>query len=190
MKRALIVSSSREISETIEPLLRGEGYTKLANVSSGNEARRFLDRETEPELIVINTPLNDEFGQQLAETADSATSAGVILLCRNDISSEIADKLSATNVCVIPRPLNRDFFIESVKLLTVERAELRGMTKENDDILTKINEIRLISRAKSTLMKYLHFTEPQAHKYIEKQAMNNRCTRKEVAQKVIAQYEK
>ena len=97
MKRALIVSSSREISETIEPLLRGEGYTKLANVSSGNEARRFLDRETEPELIVINTPLNDEFGQELAETADSATSAGVILLCRNDISSEIADKLSATN---------------------------------------------------------------------------------------------
>ena len=141
MKRALIVSSSREISETMEPLLRGEGYTKLANVSSGNEARRFLDRETEPELIVINTPLNDEFGQELAETADSATSAGV-------------------------------------------------MTKENDDILTKINEIRLISRAKSTLMKYLHFTEPQAHKYIEKQAMNNRCTRKEVAQKVIAQYEK
>ena len=57
MKRALIVSSSREISETIEPLLRGEGYTKLANVSSGNEARRFLDRETEPELIVINLSL-------------------------------------------------------------------------------------------------------------------------------------
>lgn len=190
MKRALIVSSNRETAEIVEQFLRCEGYTRLASVTSGNEARRFLDRETEPDLLVINTPLSDEFGQELAENADVTTSAGIILICRNDISSEVTDKVADSGICVVPRPINRDFFIETIKLLTTERDELKGMTKETDDILTKINEIRLISRAKSTLMKYLHFTEPQAHKYIEKQAMNNRCTRKEVALKIIAQYEK
>ena len=39
-------------------------------------------------------------------------------------------------------------------------------------------------------MKYLKFTEPQAHRYIEKQAMNNRQTRREAAQKIIDTYEK
>ena len=49
--------------------------------------------------------------------------------------------------------------------------------------------MRTINRAKTTLMKYLKFTEPQAHKYIEKQAMNNRQTRLEVAVRILAQYE-
>ncbi len=190
MKRALIVSSNYESTESVEQLLRNEGYSRIAPVASGNEARRFLDRETEPELIVINTPLSDEFGQELAETASATTSASVILICRNDISSEVSDKVAETNICVVPRPVNRDFFLESVRLLAAERAELRGMAKESNDILMKISEIRLISRAKAALMKYLRFTEPQAHKYIEKQAMNSRCTRREIAEKVLAQYEK
>jgi response regulator NasT len=38
-------------------------------------------------------------------------------------------------------------------------------------------------------MQYLGFTEQQAHKYLEKQAMDKRCTKIEVAQKVIEMYE-
>ena len=49
--------------------------------------------------------------------------------------------------------------------------------KEAPEIMGRIEEIRTISRAKTVLMKYLKFTEPQAHRYIEKQAMNNRQTR-------------
>ena len=62
--------------------------------------------------------------------------------------------------------------------------------KEAPEIMGRIEEIRTISRAKTVLMKYLKFTEPQAHRYIEKQAMNNRQTRREVAEHIIQQYEK
>ena len=62
--------------------------------------------------------------------------------------------------------------------------------KESPEVLGRIEEIRVINRAKSALMKYLKFTEPQAHRYIEKQAMNNRQTRREVAEHIIEQYEK
>ena len=50
--------------------------------------------------------------------------------------------------------------------------------------------MRLINRAKCTLIEYLKFTEPQAHRYIEKQAMNNRQTRREVAEKILKTYKK
>ncbi len=62
--------------------------------------------------------------------------------------------------------------------------------KESTDILCRIDDIRLINRAKSALMKYLQFTEPQAHHYLEKHAMNNRCTRREAAIHIINMYEK
>ena len=75
-------------------------------------------------------------------------------------------------------------------LLTISRTgSLAGVKKESADILSRIEEMRTINRAKTTLMKYLKFTEPQAHKYIEKQAMNNRQTRLEVAVRILAQYE-
>ena len=39
--------------------------------------------------------------------------------------------------------------------------------KENAGLLSKIDEMRLINRAKRALMEYLRFAEPQAHRYIE-----------------------
>lgn len=190
MNRALIVSSSADSSAAIEQLLRAEGYTKTATASSGSEARRLICGEPEPELVVINAPLSDEFGQELAEMTASMTSAAIILICRNDIADDVADKVTNSGICVVPKPLNRQVLIRSVRLVTSTRSRMMGLKKENAELMTKIDEMRLINRAKCTLMQYLKFTEPQAHKYIEKQAMNTRQTRREVAMRILATYER
>ena len=64
-----------------------------------------------------------------------------------------------------------------------------GLQNENFKLQTKIEEIRLVNRAKCCLIQYLKFSEPQAHRYIEKQAMDTRQTRKEVAQRILSTYE-
>ena len=190
MNRAIIVSSSADTAAFIGELLEAEGYGMIAVASSGSEARRLVVSDTEPELVVINTPLPDEFGQELAVMIAENTSAGIILICRNDIADDIGEKVSDSGICVIPEPLNRQLLSRSVKLVTATRSRMMGLKKENADLLTKIDEMRLINRAKCTLMQYLKFTEPQAHKYIEKQAMNTRQTRREVAMRILATYER
>jgi AmiR/NasT family two-component response regulator len=50
-------------------------------------------------------------------------------------------------------------------------------------------EIEIINRAKTTLMEYLGFTEPQAHRYIEKHAMDMRVTKIEIAKNILKIYE-
>ena len=91
MNRALIVSPAGETCELIGQVLAGEGFSKTAHAASGSEARRIIGRDTEPELIVINAPLSDEFGQELAELAAEVTSAGLILICGSDIADDVAD---------------------------------------------------------------------------------------------------
>ena len=49
--------------------------------------------------------------------------------------------------------------------------------------------MRLVDRAKCTLVQYLGFTEAQAHRYLEKQAMDMRMTRREVAEEILRTYE-
>lgn len=190
MNRALIASSSGESFAFIEKLLRSEGFTKISCAVSGNEARRLMTSGVEPELIIISAPLSDEFGQELAMAAAEYTSAEVILLCGSDISDDIAAIASECGVTVLPKDSGRQSLSDAVRAAAEAHRELHGSERENADILTKIDEMRLINRAKCRLMQYLNFTEHQAHKYIEKQAMNNRQTRREAAEKILAAYEK
>jgi len=190
MNRAIIVSSDAETAALLEQTLRNEGFVRISSVTSGGEARRLIKSESETDLIVINAPLPDEFGQELAETAAEDTSAGIILICLGDIAEDVADKVSGFGVSVVPKPVDRQLLTRTVRLVSANRTRMLGLTKENPELMTRIDEMRLINRAKSTLMKYLKFTEPQAHRYIEKQAMNTRQTRREVAMRILATYER
>lgn len=189
MDRALIVSGSVKSIEAVEQLLKAAGYKRITSITSGSEARR-LAGTSDFELVVINTPLTDEYGHELSIMISEASTAGIILICKNDISDDVSDKVSDFGVCVVPKPLNKVVFHQSLKLVQATRSRMLGLKKENVKLLGQIEEMRLINRAKCALMQYLKFTEPQAHKYIEKQAMNNRQTRCEVARHILDTYEK
>ena len=66
---------------------------------------------------------------------------------------------------------------------------LLELKNENVKLQKKVDEIRLIARAKCMLIEHQNMTEPQAHRLIEKQAMDNRVTRKEIAKAILKQYE-
>lgn len=51
-----------------------------------------------------------------------------------------------------------------------------------------MKEIRLINRAKWILIEQLKMTESDAHRYIEKQAMDRCVTRTEIAETIIRTY--
>lgn len=50
------------------------------------------------------------------------------------------------------------------------------------------DDSQMISRAKLCLMEYLKLTEPQAHRFIQKQSMDLRMPQRKVAEKIIAMY--
>ena len=62
--------------------------------------------------------------------------------------------------------------------------------QENKKLQYKIEDIRLTAKAKYLLMIYENKTEEQAHKYIERQAMNQRRQKKEIAKEIIDYYDK
>ena len=64
-------------------------------------------------------------------------------------------------------------FIFAVRYTAAERLE------------QKIQDIRTIDRAKCLLIQYSGMSEEQAHRYLEKQAMDRRMTRREVAEEVL-----
>ena len=184
MSCALIVSTSEKGKSFFADLIKTVGISNIVTVGNGSEARRILNR-TEFDLVVINAPLSDEFGHELSISISKNYNAGVLLVVKNDISSKVEDY----GVFVIEKPLNRQFVYKSIKYICISRKKYLGLQSENERLKVKISEIRLIDRAKCILIEYLNMSEPQAHRYIEKQAMDLRVTKKEIAENILKTYE-
>ena len=63
------------------------------------------------------------------------------------------------------------------------------LSDENDRLNKSLADIRLVNRAKCLLIEKLGLTEEEAHREMEKQAMNRRIEKVDLAKKIIDKYE-
>ncbi len=188
MENVLLLSGSQKGRDGLTQLLKENGFLTALTCENCGEARRALI-QNDFSLVVINTPLTDEFGHEFALTVTQTTSAGVVMIVKSEFADDVSAKVEDYGVLVIAKPLNRLLFSQTVKLAATARRRLLGLQTENMKLQNKIEEIRLVNRAKCVLIQYLGLTETQAHRYIEKQAMDMRQTRRETARSILSMYE-
>lgn len=185
--RVLVVSAGTQAYDYIRELLPPGEYDPVTHVASAGEAKRLL-LGTDYDIIIINTPLPDEFGTDFALDCAAGT-CGVLALCKGELYEQVAYRLEDSGVLTLPRPVNRQTFCIVVKLLTATHARLAKMEKQNRTLKEKMEDIRVVNRAKWLLIEHLSMTEQDAHYYIEKQAMDTRLSRREVAEHIIRTYD-
>ena len=183
----LIVTASERFTDSIMPLLPMTDYWPVQTASSVAEARRWL-ADTEFDIVLINTPLPDDFGMHLAIDICTGSGAGVLLLVKNDHYNEIYSKVVRYGVITLSKPTNRQMVAQNLRSLCATRERIRQMQAKQATVEEKIKEIRLVNRAKWLLIECLNMTEAEAHRYIEKQAMDLRISRREAAENIIKTY--
>ncbi len=188
MGRALIVSAGASSNEYIAARLSELGYTRPVIVPSGAEARRRMP-ESDFELIVVNAPLPDEFGHEVCINAVEQTDAGVVFLVKAAQAEPLLAPLSDQGVLLLSKPFTTPFFLQAMHMAAASNHRLQRMRQENARMQEKIAQIRLVSRAKCCLVEHEHLTEAEAHRRIEKQAMDTRRDRTEIAQEILDSYE-
>ena len=186
MDKVLIVSSSNKGIEMLSSLLFDADFTQITIAKDAKSAKKI---QTDFDIIVINSPLSDEFGDSLAKEMVFKKSSGVILIVKSEQLKEIQDKVEADGVFVLQKPLSKNVFCQSVKLAKATTCRLCALKEQNEILQCKIDDMKLINRAKCTLIEYLKMNENQAHKYIEKQAMDLRIPKREVAKNILNTYE-
>ena len=103
MERILLVSATEKSRTMLSQFLTSCGVqAQLAPASSGAEARRMLV-DGSFDLILVNTPLPDEFGHDMAQQAANDTLSGVILLAKAEIADSVAEKVEDDGVFVVPK---------------------------------------------------------------------------------------
>lgn len=183
----LLVSSSPKFNESMLALLPESRFYPVTAVSDVSGARRRL-LENKYDIVIINAPLPDDFGTRLALYICENSGAGVLLLVKAEHYPDINGRVSQFGVLVLPKPTTSQAVSQSLQLLCGTRERLRRMEQKTASIEEKMEEIRIINRAKLLLMEQLKMTEKEAHRFIEKQAMDRCVTRITIAQSILSTY--
>ena len=114
---------------------------------------------------------------------------GVIFIVKTDYFDEVCQKVEDYGVITVSKPLNRSILWNAIKLASAAHNKMQIMQSENEKLLHKIEDIRIVARAKCLLISYLSMSEEEAHRYIEKQARDMRITKRAVADKILKTYD-
>lgn len=183
----LLVSSSPKFNESMLALLPESRFYPVAAVSDVSSARRRL-LESKYDIVIINAPLPDDFGTRLALNICDNSGTAVLLFVKAEHYPDINGRVSPFGVLALPKPASSQAVSQSLQLLCGTRERLRRMEQKTASIEEKMEEIRIINRAKLLLMEQLKMTEKEAHRFIEKQAMDRCVTRITIAQSILSTY--
>ena len=184
----LIVSSNEKFNQVLASIMSPDEFA-CETVGNVGEGRRAL-LERDYDIVIVNTPLPDEFGVNFAIDTGADTNSGVLLCINADLFEEVTDKCEEYGVLTISKPTSRQIVKQSLKLLEATRRRLHRMEKKTASFEEKLAEIKEINRAKWLLIENLNMSENDAHKYIERSAMDTRRPKIDIAREIIEEYTK
>lgn len=183
----LVVSASDSFSSSLMTLLPEALYSPVRTVKSISAARRAA-LERDYDFVMINSPLPDDPGLRFAIDTCAVKSSAVLLFARSDIHADIYGKVVDSGVFTLPRPTSVQSMTQALEWMASTRERLRRFEKKTLSIEEKMAEIRIVNRAKWLLISELKMSEPGAHRYIEKQAMDRCVSKREIAEEIIKTY--
>lgn len=183
----LIAGKTTEICDSIAELMSEQGDDNVSSFTSGSIVRG-VDI-TVFDSVIISTPLSDEFGLDLVADIAKDAKNGIVVLAKREIADEVQRKLKFTGAFVLPRPFSKAMLVQTVKMAEIAHIGMAKLEEENRHLTQQISDIKIVNRAKSMLMQYLNLTEEQAHRHIQKQAMDLRKTQRAVAEDILKTYQ-
>ena len=186
--RVLLVSSSKNFSLGITDALSHESY-EVETIDTIAKAKRLvIDKDFD--IIIINSPLVDDFGLNFAIDEAIRNISGILMFVKPELESEVYYKTYEYGILTLTKPTSSGVLLQSLRLLGTTIIKRESLYTKPTDIKSKLEEIKIINNAKLLLIEHKHISEDEAHRYLEKRAMNLRVTKLKVAREIIDEYYK
>ena len=183
----LVVSAAESLNTALASLLPESKYEPVHTVSSISAAKRSF-AEHSYDFVIINSPLPDDVGTRFAIDVCNSKGTVVLLMVRAELHSDIYDKVAEHGVFTLSKPTSKPTIITALGWMSSARERLRKSENKTLSIEEKMEEIRIVNRAKWLLISEIKMNESDAHRYIEKQAMDHCISKREVAESIIKTY--
>ena len=159
----------------------------LVTADGLDEAERKL-AQLDPALVVwqCDAPGLPALRQcvRLAEGSEAV----FLLLVRPGTYEAVWRFVQAAGICVMSWPAPQEVFRQTLRNLLLRKKSLRAMQEKTDQLQSQLQDMKRIQKAKSLLMNQLGMSEADAHRWIEKAAMDRCVKKREIAETIIRMY--
>lgn len=185
IKNILIAGKTEQVCENISALL-ADTDCKTVSLTDGIRMRSIDAAKFD--IIIISTPLEDEFGLDLAAELHGKTPAALVIITKGELAEAVQSKIKFTGAFVIGRPCNKSALLQAIRFADIAGENMKRLTEEKNRLEQQLEDMKIINRAKLCLMQYLKLTEEQAHRHLQKQAMDLRKTQRQAAEDILIMY--
>lgn len=177
---ALVMAPAGKHADHLTALMSQAGFDAVGIAGTEAQLQKAL-AESIPAVILLEAA--SERICAIAKRLLSQTPCGVVVIRREEALAPIPGALT-----LMP-PFGKELFFHTLEAARVMHERLMLLHEAQDDLRQQLDETRLVSRAKCVLIQYLGLGEEQAHHYIERQAMDRRVARVEVARDILKTYD-
>ncbi|MDO4466028.1 MAG: ANTAR domain-containing protein [Bacillota bacterium] len=182
--KVILVSNSSNALSLFKEILRNSNLQSIVQVASISEAKQEL-RNERFDFVIIQTPAADEMGTRGAKEIAISTQVGVILLVKNAIYDQVLYQVGECGVFVVSMPSTKQVLYQSINFVIAHQKKVIQLENEIAKHKKKLQDEKVIMRAKLLLVEQYHWSEQKAHRFIEKQAMDHSRTKLQIARELL-----
>ena len=176
----LVVTKDSKLSARIGALLTPPLF-EARIVNDFNEARRITSERV---YNIILSDYSDGDGLDFATDISESLST-ILLLTPQTLYEEVSYRVEGYGIITVPTPFDQFNFYSTIKTAIAVQYKVQILQSQTTKLKVKMEEIRLVNRAKMLLMQNEKMTEEEAHHFIEKEAMNRGLKKTALAEEII-----
>lgn len=182
MKNVLIAARTADACRTLGGYIDRAAYD-VTTATDGNTVREIdIDRY---DVVFVSVPLENESGLELiAELRRRSDAPHIIAIVREEAADAAYKKLSPTGAYIITKPLFKGSLMQAIRFCEMHAENEKALRKRVSE-LEQLPELeKKLARAKIMLVEK-GMTEEQAHRKLQKLAMDLRTSVYDVAEDII-----
>ena len=185
--KAIIAAASEDIKASLSSMCAEAGISDITVTDGGSLRELFAEHSYDIALLVL--PFEDRFGADTAAFLGKSYDTQTIAFVPSKHYDDVCSRLAKSGILILPKSSPRTQIINALRNAVHTKEKLDGLRDEKRTLTEMVNEMKLVNRAKCVLIEYLRISEKEAHRQMQKRAMDQRITLSEVAADILKTYE-
>jgi AmiR/NasT family two-component response regulator len=186
--RIIVAEDEAIIRMDLIEMLREAGYNVIGEAANGREAIS-LARHLKPDLAILDVKMPEIDGISAAELIVNEKLAAVLMLTAFSQRELVERARDAGAMAYLVKPFSIGDLTPAIEMALGRYAQIQALEAEVGELGERLEARKLVDRAKGVLMANLGITEPEAFKWIQKAAMDQRSSMSAVSEGVLAHYQ-
>lgn len=181
---AVIAEDESLIRMDLTEIMTELGYEVVATARDGEEAVQLVD-EFRPDVVLLDVKMPRLDGVSAAEIISGFGSTAIIMVTAFSQPDLVERATAAGIMAFLVKPVSASDIGPAVSVAFKRFMELKDLEQQVGSVTSKLDERKLVDRAKGAIQTKYGLDESGAFRWLQKTAMDKRMSLTEVAQRVI-----